>query len=329
VRNMGEPYQLACISHVVLAPAPRTRGIVNINTAETRRVVRGVTGNNWHIELFNALMGLPGVVNALNPDRNRSLPPYKTEPLGLPEIVIPHTTLSDPDDPNSAPLDPWRQRWVTDVEKAFIDVTTGNTALGPLPPYIRDGISPALPALVRNSDTGTPQTWTKDLHGLAMTRLVSLISANRLEHPDGRYYTSPAELLKGIPGGGMVQADCPYTEVPTAPWPLSNRGTPLGATASGFGPRTMNVGGNPTLVGELYEQRYDDIVERFSQLSNLVSTRSDVFEIILTVQSGSAYPDQGGVVDYRGDGFFPQAEQRARVIYDRRARTVRQDETGE
>jgi len=106
---------------------------------------------------------------------------------------------------------------------------------------------------------------------------------------------------------------------------LSNLGTPYRATTSGFGPRTVG----PRLVGELYDQRYDDIVRRFSQMSNLITTRSDVFEIIATVQSGSAYPDENGIVDYRGDGFFPQAEQRARVIYDRRARTVRQDESGQ
>lgn len=330
VRNMGAPNQIACISHVVLAPAPRSRGIVNVNTAETRRVVKGITSSdNWTVELFNALMGLPGVVNALNPQRNRDLPPYKSEPLGLPELVIPKDTPSDPADPDSAPIDPWRQRWMTVEEKAFL----GPTVMGPLPPAIRDGIMPALPALVRNSDTEALDSWSGTRHGRAMTRLVSLLAANRVEHPVGRYYLSTAELLKGIPMGGMVMPDQPYKEeyfkdpetIPPSPWPLSNRGIPWRATASGFGPRTING----DLVGELFEARYDDIVQRFSQMSNMITTRSDVFEIIATVQSGSAYPDANGIVDYRGDGFFPQAEQRARVIYDRRARTLRQDESGQ
>jgi len=328
VRNMGAPDQIACISHVVLAPAPRARGIVNINTTETRRVVSGVTSNTqWTVELFNALMGLPGVVNALNPQRDRGLPPYISQPLGLPAVKFPKDTPSL-DDP-TAPIDPWRQRWTTDEEIAYF----GPTVLGPMPPAIRDGIAPSLPALVRNSDTGSAGSWTNTLQGRAMVRLMSLVASNRMEHPDGRYYISPAELLQGIPTGGLVMADSRDSATdplyqnadPPAPWPLSNLGTPYRATTSGFGPRTVG----PRLVGELYDQRYDDIVRRFSQMSNLITTRSDVFEIIATVQSGSAYPDENGLVDYRGDGFFPQAEQRARVIYDRRARTVRQDESGQ
>jgi len=328
VRNMGAPEQIACISHVVLAPAPRARGIVNINTTETRRVVSGVTSNTqWTVELFNALMGLPGVVNALNPQRDRGLPPYISQHLGLPAVKFPKDTPSL-DDP-TAPIDPWRQRWTTDEEIAYF----GPTVLGPMPPAIRDGIAPSLPALVRNSDTGSAGSWTNTLQGRAMVRLMSLVASNRMEHPDGRYYISPAELLQGIPTGGLIKADSRDSATdplyqnadPPAPWPLSNLGTPYRATTSGFGPRTVG----PRLVGELYDQRYDDIVRRFSQMSNLITTRSDVFEIIATVQSGSAYPDENGLVDYRGDGFFPQAEQRARVIYDRRARTVRQDESGQ
>ena len=62
-------------------------------------------------------------------------------------------------------------------------------------------------------------------------------------------------------------------------------------------------------------------------MNNMITTRSDVFEIIATVQSGTMYDlNQDGIYDYRGDEFFPQAERRARMIYDRRARAVRQDE---
>ena len=144
------------------------------------------------------------------------------------------------------------------------------------------------------------------------------MAGGRAEHPDGRYYVSPSELLAGIPLGGIALAD-----ERTGPWPLSNWGYP-GNSASNDDEFTQN------LVRERHETRYNEIVARFSQMSNMITTRSDVFEIIATVQSGTVGDVDGdGVLDYRGDEFFPQSERRARVVYDRRARAIRQDESRE
>lgn len=301
VRNMGMPHQVACISHIVLAPAPRTRGTVNINTAETDRVLRGITSQtNWTMEFFNALVGIPGIANALNPNGDRTKPPFLLgEDLGLANVTVPKPILDNP----------LRDRWTTPQEQAFLE------ALGPLPPTLlsRAELDPNTgredPLLLPgDAAAGNPERWRSNRHGRALIRLLSLVVDGRTAHPDGRYYKSPLELLDGIVKGGIAIAD----EF-NGPWPLSNRGLDRGFATGGD--------------REQHEKRYDDIAQRFKRMANMISTRSDVFEIIVTVQSGtSSDANQDGVWDYRGDEFYPQAERRARTIYDRRARTVRQDE---
>jgi len=315
VRNTGSPSQVACVTHVVLAPAPRTKGVVNVNTAETHRaVVSGRSGGeNWTVQLFNAVIGLPGITNALNLDGNRNFPPYVDEDLGLPQMVIPKADYSN--------LDPWRQRWISVQENELLDALWGAAPYAP--PTLTYDITPRYFDLPENDYmplvTGTEldnypiADWNNALHGRVTLRMAALLAEGRAEHPDGRYYSSPSELLEGIGAGGIARADAL-----TGPWPLSN----LGVTLDGFARNddlTQNL--------ELHEKRYDEILERFRRMNNMITTRSDVFEIIATVQSGSMSDlNQDGIYDYRGDEFFPQAERRARMIYDRRARAVRQDE---
>lgn len=314
VRNTGSPSQVACVTHVVLAPAPRTKGVVNVNTTETHRaVVSGRSGGaNWTVQLFNALMGVPGITNALNLDGNRNFPPYVDEDLGLPQMVIPKADYSN--------LDPWRQRWISLQENELLDALWGAAPYAYAPPPLvydetprdafTDGSMPLVTGTVSNGDL---DAWDGDLHGRVVLRMASLLAEGRAEHPDGRYYSSPSELLDGIGTGGIARADRL-----TGPWPLSN----LGVTLDGFARND-----HPTQKLELHEKRYDEILERFRRMNNMITTRSDVFEIIATVQSGSMSDlNQDGIYDYRGDEFFPQAERRARMIYDRRARAVRQDE---
>ncbi len=296
VRNMGAPGQVACVTHVVLAPAPRDRGQINLNTAETHRVVRGVTGENWQIELFNAIMGLPAVINTF-----RDGTPQPGDDIGLPNTGwFDHDNLPDP----------WRQRWTTPEEQALL------TALAPLPPPITDKNPPLL-----KTEEGLHGTeWNEDREGRAMVRLMSLIAGNRPQHPEGRYYTRPTELLQGISVGGMPVPDGLELGGGPAPWPLSNLGMSAGAGADDIRADTRN----------LTARRYDEIMLRFSRLSNITTTRSDVFEIIAVVQAGGAADQNNdGVVDYRGDEFYPMSETRARIIYDRRARTIRMDEARE
>ena len=179
---------------------------------------------------------------------------------------------------------------------------------GALPPAVPNALEYALIA----SDTEPDHTdYDGAEEGVAMLRLAALIAAHRTVHPDGRYYNSLAELLAGVYVGGVHKLDRDGT------WPLSNLGYNA-ATA------TANDVANPT------EARFEEILERFGSMSNLTTTRSDVFEIIATVQSGSVVDgNTDGVFDYRGDEFFPTNETRARIIYDRRAQTVKIDEARE
>jgi len=258
VRNMGDGGHIACITHVVLAPAPRNRGQVNVNTAETHRIVRGVTGANWNIELFNALEGLPGVVNALNTFMDPALPPLPNEDLEMPFYTAAKTALPDP----------WRAPWPTPAA-----ITGGGT----LPPLMN-----ALPYALNATATPPDAVWQGTQDGLATLNLTSLIAENRIDHPDGRFYSSPAELLSGIYVGGIDRRDRDGT------WPLSNLGkAPLAAS-------------DPNDVANPAEARFEEILERFSRMSNMLTTRSDVFEIIATVQAGTAADNNADGVSTTG-----------------------------
>jgi len=70
------------------------------------------------------------------------------------------------------------------------------------------------------------------------------------------------------------------------------------------------------------EVRFAETHARFSAMQNLITTRSDVFQIIVTVQSGYTEDTDGdGIINYRitGDGaeFIVQSEQKASMVYER------------
>ncbi|HOK90840.1 MAG TPA: hypothetical protein PK379_12510, partial [Candidatus Hydrogenedentes bacterium] len=126
-------------------------------------------------------------------------------------------------------------------------------------------------------------------------RLAALLMSLRPEHADGRYYETWSELLAGLENGTI-----PLDDV----MPLSNEGRP--------------------------DWRADEIIRRFSGLAQLITLRSDVFEILGIAQAGSATDMDGdGAVDYAspGDGFQVTAESRGRVIYERRARRDTTDQS--
>ena len=129
----------------------------------------------------------------------------------------------------------------------------------------------------------------------AALQLMALIMDGRPEHPDGRYYESTSELARdssvytsGRPGD--------WTELDdrAAVYPLSN---------------TANA-----------EQRFLETQERFRRMANMVTTRSDLFEIIATVQSGYGLDlDGDGFINYRSDEeFVATAESKVRSVYERR-----------
>jgi hypothetical protein len=110
------------------------------------------------------------------------------------------------------------------------------------------------------------------------------------ERWDGRYYASLSEL---------VSDDAQFT----AQWDGSTGGTtlyPLSATNANL-------------------PRFNEIEWRFSRAANLITTRSDVFEILVTVQAGYGIDANGdGRINWRSnDEFIVTAEKKARTVYER------------
>jgi hypothetical protein len=109
---------------------------------------------------------------------------------------------------------------------------------------------------------------------------------------DGRYYASISELL-GVDSG------------------FNHNGTDLH-------PLTIKP---PELSSGIPQnaQWYDEIGTRFGEMANLITTRSDVFEILVTVQAGYAVDANGdGQINWRSnDEFIVTAEKKARSVYER------------
>ena len=75
-----------------------------------------------------------------------------------------------------------------------------------------------------------------------------------------------------------------------------------------------------SLWGTMFRQFYfDESFERFRRTANLITTRSNVFEIKVRVQSGYVTDVNGdGILNYRDDNEFTvTGEKDARAIYER------------
>ncbi|HOH52513.1 MAG TPA: hypothetical protein PLI98_17430, partial [Candidatus Hydrogenedentes bacterium] len=258
VRNLGRPDQVACISCVVLTPAPRAYGRINVNAAETGRFQEG-SGTF----LFNPLLGLPGIVKAYDTmtDVTATGAPRFADALDLPSLL--------------------------DLQTRGID----------LPPL---GFTPN-PALANplvnqlDPDPDADSSWGAGHEGVASLRLMSLLVSQRPHHPDGRYFTELASLAAGAGEDGILGNESGVLPVR----PLSNY--------------------------RHAEPRFDEVYQRFAGMANLVETRSDMFEILVTVQEGNISDlDGDGRLDYRGrmnaEEFVQTAESSGRAIYERRAR---------
>lgn len=247
VRNIGT--QAAVITQVVLAPRKRVPGKINVNTI-TERVIR----DQGTEQMFNTLLGLPGIVDARNP-----WPP------------------ADSLDPITRPI-------------------PGNNTANPWP-----SLSELL-ALATPPQAVTVEQPADNLASdsrRAGAQLAAMIQAGRPEYVDGRYYTNIGDLVRdasqfvhrypdGSPSGSIH--------------PLSNRSRP--------------------------DQRFEDILERFRRMANLITVRSDVFEIIVTVQAGYGIDlDADGHYNYRSDEeFVVTAEAKSRIVYERRSPGDRSDQ---
>ncbi|HRZ84241.1 MAG TPA: hypothetical protein P5069_17460, partial [Candidatus Hydrogenedentes bacterium] len=268
VRNLGRPDQVACISCVVLTPAPRAYGRINVNAAETGRFQEG-SGTF----LFNPLLGLPGIVKAYDTmagvvaaDEQRHAPKAE-DALGMPSLDA--------------------------LKLAGVDLPplgyTPNPALGNPLLHQLDPDPQYAPA---PSET---EAWRDGHEGLASLRLMSLLVSQRPHHPDGRYFTELASLVAGAGEDGILGNEDGVLPVR----PLSNY--------------------------RHAEPRFDEVYQRFAGMANLVETRSDMFEILVTVQEGNISDlDGDGRLDYRGrmnaEEFVQTAESSGRAIYERRAR---------
>jgi len=274
VRNLGRPDQVACVTCVVLTPAPRTVGRLNLNTAETGQYrVESSTGGPPTDYLFNPLLGLPGIVKAYDSlagviqAKRQRLAPRREDSLGMPSL--PEFLAVGP------PL-------------GF----TPNPVLGnPLQDQLYPSDTyPLIPSLTN------PKAWDKDYEGLASLRLMSMLVSQRPHHPDGRYFTLLASVAAGAGEDGILGNE---DGVLPPVRPLSNY--------------------------RHAEERYNEVYQRFAGLANLVETRSDMFEILVTVQEGNLSDlDGDGRLDYRGrmnsEEFVKTAESAGRAIYERRAR---------
>ena len=285
IRNAAPFGQTGIFTHVVLAPRKRVAGKININTVENT-VVDTSNGE----ELFNALLGLPGVVDVgstvieANGQRRFPFSIHDTagntaeglNPVDPPSLTTPH------------PSGLWNPPY------EFVTLRD-DRSVPPTPAFV-DGDGLVLNALVEGYSGATRNNRPQDEIGALL--LSSLIMYGRTEHPDGRYYETLDEL---VDSNGYQH---PFAPPNTLIYPLSN----------------MNESDSAL--------RFDEAAERFRKMSNNITTRSDVFEIIATVQAGYGVDANGdGRFNYRDNGeFVTTAENKSRVVYERRSSPDRSDE---
>ncbi len=323
IRNVGDPGQVAVVSHVVLAPRKRVPGRINVNTVADRTPQR-----DDDKELWNALLGLPALVN---------LPEEIDPPAQLNEFGIAYDDLPGP-------------ALAYDAHLGLLDaVSPANDAFRPRPGRDPDFDPGTLPSFMTNwpvplrrylnrkplllpaiqGEGGGSQAviapdyllfgeeWLTRPTGMTVSdfrevrrryaaqRLANLMTYGRAEHVDGRYYEKVSDLARDASGFVPPQVEAEYFREgyaslrtnarDLAVYPLSNEGDS--------------------------ERRFDEVAERFRRMANLVTTRSDVFEIIVTVQAGYGVDANGdGRYNYRSaDEFVVTAENKTRLVYERRS----------
>ena len=324
VRNLGAAGQVAVVSHVVLAPRKRVPGRINVNTVadQTRQK------DDDYKELWNALLGLPALVNV--PEEME--PPADLNAYGIDYDDLPGPALSytadlglldaaspsdggyrprpgrDPDyDSGVVPsfMANWPVPLRRDVDRVGFAMIGGEGGANQdvvAPDYLLYGEEDNL---LTQPNGLSLDNYRELRRQYAAQRLSYLMTYGRTEHADGRYYEKISDLARDASGfvPPQVQAEY-YDEGNTnlrdhaqdlAVYPLSNEGD--------------------------RERRFEEVLERFRRMSNLVTTRSDVFEIIVTVQAGYGVDLNGdGRYNYRSpDEFVVTAENKTRLVYERRS----------
>jgi hypothetical protein len=138
------------------------------------------------------------------------------------------------------------------------------------------------------------QTQTDKSFGQSAAFRSYRLTVGRPEHPDGRYYEHISDLIKPI----------------TIRDSIGSLGTRQPNTLSEFS--FGNLLNNDS-------ENFDESYERFRRTANLITTRSNVFEIKVRVQSGYVTDVNGdGILNYRDDNEFTvTGEKDARAIYER------------
>jgi hypothetical protein len=72
-------------------------------------------------------------------------------------------------------------------------------------------------------------------------------------------------------------------------------------------------------LANLQAVQFDEMVERYKRVANIVTARSDVFEIIVTAQSGYGFDaNLDGFVNWRDpEEFRVTGERKTRTVYER------------
>jgi hypothetical protein len=294
VRNVGAPGDVGALTHVVLSPRKRTAGRVNVNTTQQRISVQGANH-----DYFSTLLGLPGVVNVAQ----TVLP---TDPTGLTGVLGSPIPADDP-------VGLMRYSGALPVDGSWTapDGAAGFYAGGATPPtrnrFTGDLLNPDSDLLVPN--TGLPLMVE---HQLGAYRLSAMLGAGRTEHADGRYYESVGDLTKDSNAFDydyiQSRMDIPdLTGTGTdgvedwAVYPLSNDADPA--------------------------RRFDEVQARLRAMGNLITVRSDVFEIIMTVEAGYGIDqNKDGFINYRDrNEFVTTAATKATATYERRAPSDQSD----
>jgi hypothetical protein len=149
---------------------------------------------------------------------------------------------------------------------------------------------------------------TQNATGLSAAFRAFLLTIARPEHPDGRYYEHISDLIKPIL----------YNPIQSN---LYNAGETL-ATRQPNSLSEFSVGNDPNNRSNALNNdsvNFDESYERFRRTANLITTRSNVFEIIVKVQTGYVTDVNGDrILNYRDDNEFTvTGEKDARAIYER------------
>ncbi len=321
LRNKATPGRLNRFTKVVLAPKHRSRGLININTAQSaRRSTRGDSAVG--IVLHNPLMGLPGLLTRpedVRADGNDLPPPPGTADFrfDFDNNGVDDTWVTNPNGKLFEPLGL--------LPEATLNTFQLNPAVA-----ANDGLFDLRRELTSAEfdDDGDP-----DNPGSVRENAMSIASRIREFMPDwgdGRYYRFPGDLYayaQNLPGGTRIENQAPHfaneypREIdfdviflpPLPPFTPPREGK---AAVAAYGDIRYPAG---PFIFERNNYRFEEASLRLSRMFNGISTRSDVFEIIVTAQSGyvdSADQPKGGLLQYR-QNFQVLGERKVRVVYER------------